>query len=176
VISFPLNCSSRECIFINTSPIYQCIFVLKPTFLLKQEPNDFEDVMCQSIIDYYIEFPHVIKNIFLVEFVSKYKNYGTYILKRKKPNAIRFVKYKNYIYYQNLCREKLLLYVPFKKNEHTLKHNLPTWYAIYSFHEIIIQANEAIFTYNINPTWGNMESDIQQLDNDLVDIDDTLTE
>jgi hypothetical protein len=28
VLSLPLNCSSRECIFINTSPINQFIFVL----------------------------------------------------------------------------------------------------------------------------------------------------
>jgi hypothetical protein len=55
VLALPLNNSSRECIFINTSPIDQHTFVLKPTFLLKQELDDSEDVMCQSIIDYYIE-------------------------------------------------------------------------------------------------------------------------
>jgi hypothetical protein len=66
VLSLPLNSSSRACIFINTSPIDQHTFVLKPTFLLKQEPDDSEDVMCHSIIDYYIEQPHAIKNISLL--------------------------------------------------------------------------------------------------------------
>ena len=67
----PLNCSSRECIFINTSPIDKQTFMLKPPFLLKQEPDTLEDVMCQSIVDYYIQRPHTISNICLAEFVSK---------------------------------------------------------------------------------------------------------
>jgi hypothetical protein len=49
VLALPLNNSSRACIFINTSPIDQHTFVLKPTFLLKQEPDDSEDVMCNSL-------------------------------------------------------------------------------------------------------------------------------
>jgi hypothetical protein len=91
-LSLPLNCSSRECIFINTSPIDKRTSMLKPPFLLKQEPNTSEDVMCQYIIDYYIEHPHTIYNICLAEFVSKYKKNGTHISKRKKPNVIWFIK------------------------------------------------------------------------------------
>jgi hypothetical protein len=44
-LSLPLNCSLIECIFINTSPIDQHTFMLKPPFLLKQEPDTLEDVM-----------------------------------------------------------------------------------------------------------------------------------
>jgi hypothetical protein len=69
-----------------------------------------------------------------------------------------------------------LLYVPFEKSELTLKHSLPTWQVAYSFHKSTIQINEAKFTYNINPTWGDFESAIEELDNNLVDIDGTLTE
>jgi hypothetical protein len=36
-LSFPLNSSSRECIFINTYPIDEHAFMLKPPLLLKQE-------------------------------------------------------------------------------------------------------------------------------------------
>jgi hypothetical protein len=86
-LSLPLNCSSRKCIFINTSPIDKHTFMLKPPFLLKQEPDTSKDVMCQSIIDYYIERPHTIY-ICLAEFVSKYQKNGTHISKRKKPNVI----------------------------------------------------------------------------------------
>jgi exonuclease III len=175
-LSLPLNCSSRECIFINTSPIDKRTFMLKPPFLLKQEPDTSEDVMCQSIIDYYIQRPHTISNICLAEFVSKYKKNGTYISKRKKPNVIRFIKYNKHIDNENYCREKLLLYVPFEENEHTLKHDLPTWKAAYSFHANTIQINEAKFTYNINPTWGDLENAIEQLHNNPMDIDDTFTE
>jgi hypothetical protein len=115
-LSLPLNCSSRKCIFINTSPIDKRTFMLKPPFLLKQEPDTYEDVMCQSIIDYYIERPHNIYNICLAEFVSKYPKNGTHISKRKKPNVIWFIKYNKQIDNENSCREKLLLYVPFEKH------------------------------------------------------------
>ena len=50
-LSLPLSCSSRECIFINTSPVDECTFMLKPPILLEQELDDSEDVMCHSIID-----------------------------------------------------------------------------------------------------------------------------
>lgn len=53
-LSLPLSCSSRECIFVNTSPVDERTFMLKPPILLKQEPDDSEDVMCHSIVDYYI--------------------------------------------------------------------------------------------------------------------------
>jgi hypothetical protein len=123
VLVLPLNSISRECIFINTYPVDQRTFVVKPSFLLKQKLDDLEDVMCHSSIDYYIEQPHAIKNIFLAEFVSKYKKDETHISKRKKPNVIRFIKYSKYIHYEFFGREKLLLYVLFKKSEYALKHN-----------------------------------------------------
>jgi hypothetical protein len=84
VLSLPLNCSSRECIFINTFPIEKCTIVFKNSFLLKQDPNDSKDLLYQSIIDYYIECPLAINNIYLVELVCKYQKNGTRIFKRKK--------------------------------------------------------------------------------------------
>jgi hypothetical protein len=140
--------------------------------LLKQEPDNSEDVICHSIIDYYLQRPPTIKHICLAEFVSHYKKNGTQISKRKKPNVIRFVKYNKHIDYENFCREKLLLYVPFDQSEDTLKHNLPTWEAAYTLYETTIQTNEARFTYNVNPTWGDLESALEELENP-VNIDDT---
>jgi hypothetical protein len=62
-LSLPLTCSSRKCVFINTSPLEKCTFVLKPPVLLQQEPDNSEDVVCLSIIDYYIQHPSPIKHI-----------------------------------------------------------------------------------------------------------------
>ena len=53
-LSLPLTCSSRKCVFINTSPLEKHTFVLKPPVLLQQELDNSEDVVCRSIIDYYI--------------------------------------------------------------------------------------------------------------------------
>jgi hypothetical protein len=44
-----------------------------------------------------------------------------------------------------------------KKSESILKHNWLTWGVAYCFHETRIQANEPKFTYEVNPTWGDME-------------------
>jgi hypothetical protein len=56
-LSLPLTCSSRKCVFINTSPLEKCTFVLKPPIFLEQEPDNSKDVLCRSIVDYYLQRP-----------------------------------------------------------------------------------------------------------------------
>jgi hypothetical protein len=102
------------------------------------------------------------------------KKNGTPISKIKKPNVIHFVKYNKHIDYENHCREKLSLYVLFDQNENTLKHNFPTWEAAYISYETTIQTNESRFTYNVNPTWGDLESAVHKLEN-RDNVDETLT-
>jgi hypothetical protein len=58
------------------------------TVLLQQEPDNLDDMVCRSIIDYYIQRPSPIRHIFLAEFVSHYKKNGAPISKRKKPSVI----------------------------------------------------------------------------------------
>jgi hypothetical protein len=88
--------------------------------------------------------------------------------------VIRFVKYNKHSDYENYCREKLLLYVLFDENEDTLKHNLSTWEAVYFASETIVQINEARFTYNVNPTWGDLEIAVNELENPDK-LDETFT-
>ena len=108
-LSLPLNCSSRKCAFINTSPLEKRTFVLKPLVFLEQEPDNSEDALCLSIVDYYFQRPPLIRHICLAEFVSHYKKNGVSISKRKKPFVIQFFKYNKHSDYENYCREKLLL-------------------------------------------------------------------
>ena len=49
----------------NTYPLNEHTLMLKPMFLLKQEDDNSKDVMCHCNIDYYIEHPHAIRQIFL---------------------------------------------------------------------------------------------------------------
>jgi hypothetical protein len=130
-------------------------------------------VVCLSIIDYYIQRPYPIWHICLAKFVSHYKKNGAPISKRKKPSVIRFVKYNKHCDYENYCREKLLLYVPFDENEETLMHKFCTWEVVYVVSETMVHINEARFTYNVNPTWGNLEVAPNYLEN-LGDHDDTF--
>jgi hypothetical protein len=67
-----------------------------------------------------------------------------------------------------------LSYVPFDRNENTLKYNFPTWKAAYIAYDITIQTNEARFTYNVNPTCGDLESALDELENHD-NVDETLT-
>ena len=69
-LSLPLNCSLRKCVFINTSLPDTHTFMPNPPILLKQEPNNLEDVICHSIIDYYLQHPPPINHICLAELVS----------------------------------------------------------------------------------------------------------
>ena len=78
---------------------------------------------------------------------------------------IRFVKYNKHSDYENYCREKLLLYVPSDEKEETLKHNFSTWEAAYVASTTIVHINEARFTYNVNPTWGDLEVALNDLQN-----------
>ena len=66
------------------------------------------------------------------------------------------------------------MYVPFDQNENTLKHNFPTWEAAYIAYETTIQTNEARFTYNVNPRWGDLENALDELENPS-NVDETLT-
>jgi len=133
-LSLPLNSSSREFIFINTSLPSERTFLLKPPFLLKQEPDNSKDVMCHSIIDYFIECPSRLRHIFLVDFVSNYMKNGQHISEMKKSNITRFVKYNKHIDYENIFHENIFLYVPFEEREDTLKHGFATWEVAYVFY------------------------------------------
>jgi len=72
ILPLRLNASSRNCIFINTSPIEQQEFILKKQKELQCDPDDSKDVMCPSIIDYYVCRPNAINDICLEEFASSY--------------------------------------------------------------------------------------------------------
>ena len=88
--------------------------------------------------------------------------------KRKKPNVIIFVNYRKHVDYENYCRENLLLYVPFENNEHSLKQCHLTWKVAYTSNEQTIQMNQAKFTYDINPLWGDLDNEMEQIDNSTI--------
>ncbi|XP_059070801.1 uncharacterized protein LOC131860407 [Cryptomeria japonica] len=174
VLSLPLNKSSRKCIFIDTRPDDERTFILKPPKQLRKELDDSEDIICKSLMHYYIQRPPTITAICLAEFVATYNKDGTKIKQKAKPNIIRFINYNKHIDIENYCREKLVLYVPFTLNETTLKDNFLSWESAYTHHEKTILKNCAKFTFTINPTWGDLDKAINELDtenpNDVNDV------
>jgi hypothetical protein len=52
-------------------------------------------------------------------------------------------------------------------------HNFYTWEDVYVASETMVHINEARFTYNVNPTWGDLEVALNDLENPS-DHDDTF--
>jgi hypothetical protein len=70
-----------------------------------------ENIMCPSIIDYYVHHIETINHIHLVEFASSYTKKGTKHQNSDKPYVIRYVKYDKHNDLENYYREKLMIYV-----------------------------------------------------------------
>jgi hypothetical protein len=131
ILSIPLFHCSHSFAFINTSPLQERAFVLKPQQQLLKLNKEFTDIMCKSIVDKYIDRPNGLKDICLVEFVANYNHNRNKISIRNKPKIIRFVHYNQFKDLENWAREQLLLYIPFIGLEESQKCNHDTWKAAY---------------------------------------------
>lgn len=117
VLSLPLHHASRSFKFINTSPLEERAFVLKPQTVLNQLEDDSTDIMCSSIIDKYIDRPKNLDALSLVEFVSYYNVMKKKNSKRLRPLIIRYVNFNKHKDHENWSREQLLLFSPFRHSE-----------------------------------------------------------
>ena len=131
ILSIPLYHCSCSFAFINTSPLQERAFVLKPQQQLQKLDKESMDVMCKSIIDKYIDRPKSLQDICLAKFVANYNHIKNKISIRRKPKIIRFVHYNQFKDLENWSREQLLLYVPFIDVEESQKINKDTWKAAY---------------------------------------------
>ena len=55
-----------------------------------------------------------------------------------------------------------------------MKQNSFSWEATYKLHENTIKMNESNFTDDVNPLWGDLESDIEEIQNISIDAIDTM--
>ena len=109
---------------------------------MQKELDDSEDITCPSKIEYYISCPIAIDGVCLAEFASIYTKRGQ---KRKQANkkymiwSIRYNKYKDI---ENHCREKLMLYYPYRLSELTIKQHHAGWEFAYIAFESTVKKNE----------------------------------
>jgi hypothetical protein len=143
---------SRSFAFINTSPLQERAFVLKPQQQLLKLNKESTDVMCKSIVDKYIDRPNGLKNICLAEFVANYNHNRNTISIQNKPKIIRFVHYNQFKDLENWAREQLLLYIPFIGLEESQMHNHDTWKAAYDEQVEKIIEKRRIFNFHIQTT------------------------
>ena len=164
VLSIPLNCSSRKCVFVNTSPVDDRAFVLKRKKDLQKEADDSEDIMCPSIIDYYVLRPTAIELVCLAEFASSYTKKGQKHRKSSRPYVIRSVRYRKYKDIENHCREQLMLYYPYRVSETTIKQHHTSWKSAYLAFEEIVKQNEQKFKFVTTTTWGDIDDAMHRVE------------
>lgn len=76
-LQLPLKRSSRQVVFVNTSPPDDRVSLLKPQYILQQMDEDDEDIHCSNDISRYSSRQKSLENITLAEFVSLYQRIST---------------------------------------------------------------------------------------------------
>ena len=88
---------------------------------MQHEPDDSDDIMCASIIDYYLHHLEAIDHICLAKSASSYTKKGTKRRNNTKPYVIRYVKYNKHKNIDNYYQEKMMLFVPYRIDENTFQ-------------------------------------------------------
>ena len=144
ILQLPLKHSSREVVFVNTSPENERVIMLKNLKLIERLPDDSTDVETTSLIQRYAERPRQLEDLCLADFASWYKvvyrkkssshkedtdetklsqaissteyrcDNGTVLRKRKRPVVIRYVRYQHKMDPENYFREVLMLFIPWR--------------------------------------------------------------
>ena len=73
-----MRCSSREVIFVNTSPASERLHLLKSMEEINKMSDDCEDVNCSSLITKYSQRPLSLENMTLADFAALYFNTNSF--------------------------------------------------------------------------------------------------
>ena len=71
-LQMPLRRSSTAFVFVNSSPSEERPFILKNEEMLKNLPDDSEDIQCSNVISRYRERPTTVSSMCLAEFAASY--------------------------------------------------------------------------------------------------------
>ena len=131
LLGLQMRKSSRAITFINTSPPTDRVCVVKSLAeLQKLNPDDTDIFEPYALLQHYLNRPKDMEYTCLADFTSEFdicsrKTKSTYHLdnsdehkyyvKRKKKKIIRFVNYKECRSRFHFMRERLMLFVPFRK-------------------------------------------------------------
>ena len=72
ILQLPMRKSSREVIFINTSPPEERVQLLKPINEIEQMPNESEEIHFGGLLKRYIERPASLQNVTLADWAAWY--------------------------------------------------------------------------------------------------------
>ena len=120
VLSLPLSKMSRQCVFINTSPINERVLILKPREKLQKLSGESTDIFMKDVFKKYAERQKDLENICLADFCSLYTKKRlnqddiTTNFEKKKKSIIRYRRYKLQQDPNNYFREHILLFLPWR--------------------------------------------------------------
>lgn len=83
-LQLPMKKSSRQVVFLNTSPPEERVTLLKPTSVLDNMKDDDEDVECSNIFTRYKDRPSSMGNVILAEFAAYYDTQPSRSINRNK--------------------------------------------------------------------------------------------
>lgn len=93
-----------------------------------------------------------------MEFASCYTLQGEKREGFEKPYVIRYIKYNKHIDPNNYCRERMMLYVPYRIDGNSFQEQNSTWKNAYLLFKEIIKCNEQNFTNKTITSWTNIDS------------------
>ena len=78
-LQLPMRRSSREVIFVNTSPARERLHLLKSMEEINKMSDDCEEVNCSSLITKYSQRPLSLENVTLADFAALYYNTNSFL-------------------------------------------------------------------------------------------------
>lgn len=83
-LQLPMKKSSRQVIFLNTSPPEERVTLLKPNSILDTMKDEDDDVECSNILTRYSDRPKLMEKVTLAEFAAYYDEPPSRTINRSK--------------------------------------------------------------------------------------------
>ena len=145
-LSLPLHSSTREIIFINTSPLTERTLLLKRKYLLANLDSESKEVFCDTIITKYCKRHISLHKLCLADFATMFNTNKAATSKRKRQKILRYVHYNKQKDPDNYYREQCLLYLPFGTSEEEHLQTNENWREVYKRNETLINSNACKYT------------------------------
>jgi hypothetical protein len=199
VLQLPMRKSSRNVVFINTSPPAERVELLKPLSEIEKMSDESEEIQSGGLLKRYVERPDCLKNITLADWAAWYdscgkqKNSKVYddellngdetsltsdpsiksIRKRTQARVIRSVWFNKDAQPEKYYRELIMLFTPWRNEQTDLMGNYSSFQEHYiaRYDEIGEQMRQyAVCSEDLN----EIQHHLQECDDDMFDCFDKI--
>lgn len=196
--------SSRSDIFVNTSPVNERTFILKPMDELKKLEDDCEDVVAQGLLDHYANRSEDLEDLCLAEIATNYEfvtktshkseeafhraearsNYflqidgsGFFRLRTGNRKILRYRHYSKNADCPNYYREQLTLFLPWRDEDRDINRlNMEQKLLRFTENEVCIEQNSKPYFKKTGETDQTIRVLVDNGDNSDHDTDEDMDE